>query len=131
MWKKNSADSGEVKFRIMTPRFAAGTVVVTIAGTLIYAKILVWLGGNFAFMDSLTTVVSVIASMLYLLRYSEQWLMWVIVNALSIVMWIMVFMSGDKSAILIIIMKCVNLCNSSYGYWNWRKIAKKVRTEDR
>ena len=131
MWKKNSADSGEVKFRIMTPRFAAGTVVVTIAGTLIYAKILVWLGGNFAFMDSLTTVVSVIASMLYLLRYSEQWLMWVIVNALSIVMWIMVFMSGDKSAILIIIMKCVNLCNSSYGYWNWRKIAKKVRTEDK
>ena len=113
----------------MTPRFAAGTVAVTIAGTLIYAKILVWLGGNFAFMDSLTTVVSVIASMLYLLRYSEQWLMWVIVNALSIVMWIMVFMSGDKSAILIIIMKCVNLCNSSYGYWNWRKIAKKVQAE--
>lgn len=44
-------------------------------------------------MDSLTTVVSVIASMLYLLRYSEQWLMWVIVNVLSIAMWVMVLMS--------------------------------------
>lgn len=130
MWKKNSASSGEVKFRTMTPRFAIGTIVVTIAGTLIYSRILEWMGGNFAFMDSLTTVVSVIASMLYLLRYSEQWLMWVIVNALSIVMWIIVLMSGDQSAILIIIMKCVNLCNSSYGYWNWRKIAKKVQAEN-
>lgn len=130
MWKKNSASSGEVKFRTMTPQFAVGTIVVTIAGTLIYSRILEWMGGNFAFMDSLTTVVSVIASMLYLLRYSEQWLMWVIVNALSIVMWIIVLMSGDQSAILIIIMKCVNLCNSSYGYWNWRKIAKKVQAEN-
>lgn len=130
MWKKNSASSGEVKFRTMTPQFAIGTVVVTIAGTLIYSRILEWMGGNFALMDSLTTVVSVIASMLYLLRYSEQWLMWVIVNALSIVMWIIVLMSGDQSAILIIIMKCVNLCNSSYGYWNWRKIAKKVQAEN-
>lgn len=130
-WKKNSAESGEVKFRTMTLRFAVGTVIATIVGTLIYAKVLEWLGGSFAFMDSLTTVVSVIASMLYLLRYSEQWLMWVVVNALSIVMWIMVLMSGDQSALLIIIMKCVNLCNSSYGYWNWRKIAKKIQTESK
>lgn len=130
MWKKNSAASGEVKFRTMTLQFAIGTVIVTLAGTFAYAQILTMMGGNFAFMDSLTTVVSVIASMLYLLRYSEQWLMWVIVNALSIAMWIMVFMSGDQSALLIIIMKCVNLCNSSYGYWNWRKIAKKVQAEE-
>ena len=102
-----------------------GTVTITILGVFVYEQVLKVLGGNFAFMDSLTTVVSVIASMLYLLRYSEQWLMWVIVNALSIIMWIMVFMSGDPSALLIIIMKCVNLCNASYGYWNWRKIAKK------
>ena len=129
LWKKNSADSGEVKFRTMTAKFAIGTVILTVVGTFAYAQLLTWLGGNFALMDSLTTVVSVIASMLYLLRYSEQWLMWVIVNALSIVMWIMVFVSGDQSAILIIIMKCVNLCNATYGYWNWRKIAKRVSAQ--
>lgn len=55
--------------------------------------------------------------------------MWVIVNALSIAMWIMVLVSGDKSAILIILMKTINLLNSSYGYFNWRKIAKKVNAE--
>lgn len=130
LWKKNTASDGEVKFRTMSKNFIIGTLVVTIIAIFAYSQLLKWMGGNFAFMDSLTTVVSVIASMLYLLRYSEQWLMWVIVNALSIVMWIMVLMSGDKSAILIIIMKIVNLCNSSYGYWNWKKIAKKVENHE-
>lgn len=111
----------------MTLKFALGVIALTVIGTFGYAELLTWMGGNFALMDSLTTVVSVIASMLYLLRYSEQWLMWVIVNALSIAMWIMVLMSGDQSAILIIIMKCVNLCNATYGYWNWKRIAKRVQ----
>lgn len=127
MWKKNQSQSGEVKFRTMTLKFALGVIALTVIGTFGYAELLTWMGGNFALMDSLTTVVSVIASMLYLLRYSEQWLMWVIVNALSIAMWIMVLMSGDQSAILIIIMKCVNLCNATYGYWNWKRIAKRVQ----
>lgn len=127
MWKKNQSQSGEVKFRTMTLKFALGVIALTVIGTFGYAELLTWMGGNFALMDSLTTVVSVIASMLYLLRYSEQWLMWVIVNALSIAMWIMVLMSGDQSAILIIIMKCVNLCNATYGYWNWKRIAKTVQ----
>ena len=63
--------------------------------------------------------------MLYLLRFSEQWAMWAIVNALAIVMWVMVLMQGDSAAILIIIMKSVNFLNSTYGFLNWRKIAKE------
>ena len=130
LWKKHTANDGEVKFRTMSNKFMINTVILTIVAVFGYSQILKWMGGNFAFMDSLTTVVSVIASMLFMLRYSEQWLMWVIVNALSIVMWIMVFASGDKSALLIIIMKAVNLCNSSYGYFNWRRIAKRVEEQE-
>mgnify|MGYP000438274500 FL=1 len=117
---------GEVKFRTMTPKIMLTTVAVTIIGVLGYMQILKWMGGNLPFMDSLTTVVSVVASFLYLLRFSEQWAMWAIVNALSIVMWIMVFMQGDSSALLIIIMKTINFINSTYGFLNWRKIAKET-----
>lgn len=126
LWKKNMADGGEVKFRTMTKKLLIIIVIATLISIVIYSEILKWMGGNYVFMDSLTTVVSVIASMLYLLRYSEQWLMWVIVNALSIVMWIIVLASGDKTALMIIIMKSINLLNSLYGYINWRKIAKRV-----
>ena len=117
---------GEVRFRTMTLKLVAGVAIATAVGVWGYSELLKYMGGSFAFMDSLTTVVSVIASMLYLLRYSEQWLMWVIVNALSIIMWIMVFVSGDTTALLIIVMKTVNLLNSLYGYMNWRKISQKT-----
>ena len=124
-WKKNMTKGGEVKFRTMSPKIMLTTAAVTIIGVLGYMQILKWMGGNLPFMDSLTTVVSVVASFLYLLRFSEQWAMWAIVNALSIVMWIMVFMQGDSSALLIIIMKTINFINSTYGFLNWRKNCKR------
>ena len=124
-WKKNMTEGGEVKFRTMTPKIILMTTLATIVGVFGYMQVLKWMGGNLPFMDSLTTIVSVIASLLYLLRYSEQWAMWAIVNVLSIAMWIMVFMQGDSSAILIIIMMTINLINSIYGFLNWRKIAVK------
>lgn len=126
LWKRNATSDGEVRFRTMTPKLMAGVAAATAVGVWGYSELLKYMGGSFVFMDSLTTVVSVIASMLYLLRYSEQWLMWVIVNALSIIMWIMVFVSGDTTALLIIVMKTVNLLNSLYGYMNWRKISQKT-----
>lgn len=122
-WKKNMTEGGVVKFRTMTPKIMFMTILATIVGVFGYMKVLEWMGGNLPFMDSLTTVVSVIASLLYLLRYSEQWAMWAIVNIISIAMWIMVFMQGDSSAVLIIIMMTINLINSMYGFLNWRKIA--------
>lgn len=129
LWKKNSTKSGEVKFRNMTPKLLLMIIIATLGATIIYSIILKQMGGAFAFMDSLTTVVSVIAGLLFMLRYSEQWLMWVIVNALSIAMWVMVLISGDSSALLMVVMKSVNLCNALYGYLNWRKLAKKVLLE--
>lgn len=129
LWKKNTADGGEVKFRTMSLKLGLIIIAGTVVSVFAYSEILKIMGGNYAFMDSLTTVVSVIASMLYLLRYSEQWLMWVVVNALSIIMWIMVFASGDQTALMVIVMKTVNLLNSLYGYINWKKIANKVETK--
>lgn len=126
LWKKNSSGGGEVRFRIMTSKLIACVAAATALGVWGYSELLKFMGGSFVFMDSLTTVVSVIASLLYVLRYSEQWLLWVMVNALSIIMWIMVFASGDTTALLIIVMKTVNLLNSLYGYLNWRKISKKA-----
>ena len=67
-WKKNMTKGGEVKFRTMTPKIMLTTVAVTIIGVLGYMQILKWMGGNLPFMDSLTTVVSVVASSASFLR---------------------------------------------------------------
>ncbi|ONI46247.1 nicotinamide mononucleotide transporter PnuC [Candidatus Epulonipiscium fishelsonii] len=126
LWRKNRSDSGEVKFKYMTKKIMAVSFGGTLVGVIVYKFVLEAMGGQLAFMDSLTTVVSVIASILYLYRFAEQWLMWVAVNALSIIMWIIIYINGDHSALIIIIMKCVYLLNSLYGYFNWKKIAKNI-----
>ncbi len=127
LWRRNMSKDGNVEFRTMSPKLILSVIAITIIGVFGYSKFLEMLGGNLPFMDSLTTVVAVIASLLYVARFSEQWLMWVIVNILSITMWIMLYVGGDKTALLIIIMKLVNMLNSLYGYLNWRKISLKYK----
>ena len=116
LWNKNKDDDGKIRFKVMQMKVIIVTFVGTLIAVFLYAKALNLLGGNLAFMDSLTTVVSVVASILYLMRFSEQWL----------VMWVMVYISGDKSALIIIVMKVTNLLNSLYGYYNWKHIANNV-----
>lgn len=124
-WSKNQSQNGEVEFRNMSLKMIVISFGGTLLGVYLYMLLLKALGGYLPFMDSLTTVVGVVASMLYLFRYSEQWAMWAIVNALAIVMWIMVYQGGDDSALLIILMNIINLLNAVYGLVNWRRIAHR------
>lgn len=75
-------------------------------------------------MDSTTTTLSVIATLLMLARYSEQWVMWIIVNVASVILWSMALVKGDSGAVTLIVMWSAYLFNSIYGYINWRRMAK-------
>ena len=54
-----------------------------------------------------------------MMRYREQWLLWIIIDAITVVMWILV---GD---FIMVTMWAVYLINAFYGYYNWTKIAKE------
>lgn len=124
-WKKNmEADNSEVKARNLTPMGWAILVVGSIAAVSAYSFILKLIGGEFALIDATSTVFSVIATILMLARYSEQWVMWVIVNAVSVILWAMAFVNGEGSGITYLVMWIAYLFNSVYGYINWRKMAK-------
>lgn len=124
LWNKHKNGDGNVKFKTMSNLHIVAVVVLTLFCVFCYSKLLTSMGGSLPFMDSLTTVVSVIASLLYVARFSEQWLMWVVVNILSMIMWIQVYLSGDPTALLIIVMKLVNMLNSLYGYISWKRSSK-------
>ena len=129
LWNKHKSQSGEVQFKYLSLKMMIVMFLGTILATFAYAEILRVIGGKLVFMDSLTTVVSVIASLLFILRYADQWLMWVLVNALSIGMWVIVYMSGDGTSLIVIIMKIINLCNALYGYMNWKKMANQYNSQ--
>lgn len=84
-----------------------------------YKLILDLLGGNSTLLDSASTMISVVANTLMLLRYREQWLLWIVIDAITVVMWMI---AGDY---IMVTMWMVYLMNAFYGYYNWTKMAKE------
>ena len=50
------------------------------------------------------------------LRYREQWLLWIVLNIISIALW------AENTAMYV--MYSAYLLNSLYGYYNWSKLQK-------
>ena len=124
-WKKHMNDSNEeVKARNLTAKGWVITIVGSVAAVAAYSTLLKVLGGSFALVDATSTTLSIVATLLMLTRYSEQWLMWILVNIASVILWGMALMGGDESAVTLVVMWSAYLFNSVYGYYNWRKMAK-------
>lgn len=85
-------------------------------GTLLFVQALNAAGGSSTGLDGLTTIIVVAAQGLMLLRYREQWLLWIALNILSIILW------AENPSMYI--MYSAYLLNSLYGYYNWTKLQK-------
>ena len=73
-----------------------------IAGIVGYAIFLHYMRDAQPVVDSATTVLSVAAMILTVKRCVEQWLLWIAVNALSVWMWLRVYLAdGNSIAILL------------------------------
>jgi len=120
LWKRNISKDNLVFARNLSKSRFALVVLVSILSIIVYAQVLVCLGDVSPYLDSTTTVLSIVAQILMLLRLSEQWLLWVVVNVCSIAMWLMVYISGTESALIMALMWTFYLINSVYGYINWR-----------
>lgn len=83
-------------------------------GTLIFVQVLNYFGGSSTGLDGLTTIIVVAAQALMVLRYREQWLLWIALNIISIALW------ADSPSVYT--MYAAFLLNSLYGYYNWTKL---------
>lgn len=98
---------------------AAGcAVLVTGAGFL-----LEHFGDPQPFKDSATTVLSIVAQALMSLAFMEQWILWILTNAISIVMWAVLAAKGEAHAEVMVIMWSFYLLNSLNGFRIWRKLS--------
>jgi len=64
--------------------------------------------------DSFTTTSSIIAMILMVYRYREQWILWILIDVMSIVLWCYTF---DP---MMILMWATLLVNAVYGWLKWR-----------
>lgn len=74
--------------------------------------------------DSLIDIVSVVAIILMIKAYIEQWVLWIIINTLSTIIWLQQYFSGIGEGIAFLAMWLIYLLNALYGYINWTKLKK-------
>ena len=79
------------------------------------------------FKDSATTVLSVIAMFLMVRAYMEQWVLWVVVNVISVIMWIIAFINGEMHSMLMVIMWIFYLTNSINGWYTWLHLSRSEK----
>lgn len=123
-WSKNmSDDTGEVLKLKMTWSQRTATYMAIMAGTLAYGFMLKVLGDAMPMIDSFTTVTSVVAMIISVKRYAEQWILWIVVDAVSVYMWWCDFRSGsDNMATLL--MWIVYLMSGVVMLVKWEKEAR-------
>ena len=124
-WKKHmNHDTGEVVKVRMSLKKSVVTYTLTGAAIVIYGLILKWLGGSLPFMDSMSTVVSVVAQILSIRRLMEQWVLWIAVDVVTVIMWAVNFAKGGET-VATLAMWSVYLVNAFIMFARWYKEAKK------
>lgn len=121
LWSKNiDVERNEVYKKCMTLKQDIFLAVISVAGVLGYSYILKLLGGNLPIVDSMSTVFSVIAQILMIKRFMEQWIIWIIVDFVSVIMWIAAFFNGGES-VAVLMMWSVYLANAVIMFVKWKK----------
>lgn len=119
MWRKNYSNTSDtVKVRKMKLIPAIILIISTFIGICLYKYVLSVIGGNSVWLDSTSTVISIVANALMVLRYREQYLLWLVVNVVTTVMWAL---KGDP---IMTTMWAVYAFNAVYGYYLWNKMSK-------
>ena len=124
VWNKHMNETThEVTKKRMSNNIRALWIGIIALATIGYGFILQKLGDAMPFVDSFTTVSSVIAMIISVRMYAEQWWIWIAVNIFSVYMWWCDFSNGsDNMATLL--MWVVYLGNSILMCIKWEKEAK-------
>lgn len=80
------------------------------------------------FKDSATTVLSIVAQALMALAFMEQWVLWIITNIVSVVMWIICMIHGETHAGVMVIMWSFYLLNALNGLRVWLHLSRNQST---
>lgn len=126
MWKKNM-QSGKLSMRQMEAKGMLLTMAVCISGALLLGYSLSFIPAqNSPYIDAITTVLSVVATILMVRRFKEQWLVYIVLNLFTVLLWVIRTVEGSGEGLLMIVMWSAYLVNAVYGYYNWNKGVKEA-----
>lgn len=131
LWKPNT-EGAYVQMRALNLQQTLLILLICVLGS---AGMGYWLstlkGQNTPYIDAITDVLSIIATILMMYRYREQWLLYILLNMFTVLMWSIRTADGSTEGPLMIVMWSAYLINAIYGYWNWHlgaSVAERSRS---
>lgn len=125
MWSSHmNSETKEVEKTKLSWKWELLLLVLSLLVSYGYGLILKALGGNLPFIDSLSTCLSILAMILSVRRLMEQWILWIVVDIVTIFMWAVDFKNGGTD-IAALLMWCIYLLNAVFMFWKWYKESKK------
>jgi nicotinamide mononucleotide transporter len=82
---------------------------------------------NTPYIDAATNVLAVAATIMMIRRFREQWAAYIILNVLSVIMWLFRMADGSPDGLLMVVMWSAYLVNACYGLYNWTKGAGQAK----
>lgn len=120
-WKKNMKTNEDGTEQVKAKKFklwqwfAAAAIVILSTGLLGYFGAEV-LGSTMPYLDAMTVALAVIAQLLMVWRYREQWACWILIDVISLIMFIAL---GNWSMVAMYVAWTIN---AFYGWYNWTKL---------
>ncbi|MCE4956402.1 nicotinamide riboside transporter PnuC [Macrococcoides caseolyticum] len=107
------------------------TLVAGAAFYLAFAKYLEHIKSGQPFLDAFNVSLNLTGQVLMSLRFKEQWFFWIVVNIVSITLWVRKMLlagKADDTGVTMVLMWVGFLINSIYGYYYWKKLQVATKT---
>ncbi len=121
MWKRNMRKNDDGTEQVISKKFKWWQWIVTAVITLITTIALglfgeYVLGGALPYLDAFSVSLAVIAQLLMVWRYREQWAIWIVIDVTSLIMFILL---GQWFMVAMYVAWTIN---AVYGWYNWTKL---------
>ena len=123
LWKKNMQKNDDGTEQVKAKKFKFWQWIVSIITVVASTFLLGFfgeevLGSTLPYLDAMTVALAVIAQLLMVWRYREQWACWILIDIVSLVMFIIL---GEWSMVAMYLAWTIN---AFYGWYNWTKLQK-------
>lgn len=124
-WKKHlKKDTKEIVKTRLSNKNRITLLFIGVLGSIITSIILHYCHDKSPIADGIATFLSVLGMYLTVRRAIEQWVVWMIVNGISALMWINLVLHGIKTYSTVI-MWVVYFVLAIYFYFEWKKVLNK------
>ena len=119
VWKKRLSQTDSLQ--IHTRQLSRQITPVLLVSVILLSVVVGWLLQRYTddpqpYLDAFTTVPAIVAQILMVLAFREQWYIWILVDILALVMWLR---AGNYCMAAQYLFWCANCV---YGYIQWSKL---------